>query len=278
MTAEAIAAAASAIAARLGSARPAAAVVLGSGLGALADRLEAAVRVPFAEVPGLAPSTVAGHAGEFVGGRLAGVPVILQRGRLHLYEGHAPEVVVGPVRLMRALGIEVLILTNAAGGIRRTFIPGTLMLVADHLNATFRNPLLGPVAPGEGRFPDMSDPYDAGLRALAREAARERGIALEEGVYAGVLGPSYETPAEIRMLERLGADAVGMSTVAEVIAARAAGMRCLALSLITNVASGLGGTALSHEEVMREGAAAGARVGELIEEIVRRKNRGRSEE
>jgi purine-nucleoside phosphorylase len=160
------------------------------------------------------------------------------------------------------------VLTNAAGGIRRTLQAGTVMLIADHINFTFRNPLVGPVLTGEQRFPDMSDPYDSGLRALAREAALRRGLPLAEGVYAGVLGPSYETPAEIRMLERFGADAVGMSTVLEVIAARASGLRCLGLSVVTNPAAGITAQRLSHAEVVDTAARAADGLAGLIEEVV----------
>ncbi len=256
------------VAARLGGFRPEIALVLGSGLGDLADRLERAVRIPYREIPGFPEPQVAGHGGELVAGTLCGRAVLVQRGRFHLYEGHDPAACALPVRVFGALGARTLILTNAAGGIRRTFAGGALMLVADHINLTFRNPLVGPVLPGEERFPDMSDPYDARLRALAREVARTRRIPLEEGVYAGVLGPSYETPAEIRMLERLGADAVGMSTVVEVIAARARGIRCLAVSAITNLASGLGPARLTHDEVLRAAERLQGALGSLVEGVV----------
>jgi purine-nucleoside phosphorylase len=169
-----------------------------------------------------------------------------------------------------ALGVRVVILTNAAGGIRRTFAPGTLMLIADHVNLTFRNPLIGPVLPAEERFPDMSDPYDPALRALARRVAGEQGVRLDEGVYAGLLGPSYETPAEIRMLERLGADAVGMSTVTEVVAGRARGLRCLGISTITNAAAGIAAGKLSHAEVMEAAERVKGALGSLVEGIVAR--------
>jgi purine-nucleoside phosphorylase len=258
------------IAAWLAPRRPVALLVLGSGLGALVDRLDDASRLPYRDIPGFPEPTVVGHAGELVAGRLAGRDVLVQSGRFHVYEGHDAATSALPVRVAAALGIGTVVLTNAAGGIRRTFRPGTLMLVADTLNLTFRSPLLGPVREGETRFPDMSSPWDPALRRLAREVAASQGTALEEGVYAGVLGPSYETPAEIRMLERLGADAVGMSTVAEVIAARAAGLRCLGVSTITNLAAGLSPTALSHEEVMEVGASVAARLGRLLEGVVER--------
>jgi len=168
------------------------------------------------------------------------------------------------------LGVRTLIVTNAAGGVRLTFRPGTLMLIADHINLMFRNPLIGPVLDGEERFPDMSEPYDAKLRTLARDVAREAKIPLEEGVYVGLLGPSYETPAEIRMLQRLGADAVGMSTVPEVIVARARGLKCLGCSTITNLAAGISPTALSHQEVLEVGQQVGLALGTIVKGVLRR--------
>jgi purine-nucleoside phosphorylase len=260
-------AAARSIADRIGAV-PDTAIVLGSGLGQLAARLEGARRIPYAEIAGFPRTTVVGHQGELVAGTLGGKPLLVQSGRFHLYEGHAAETVALPVRAMAALGIRTLILTNAAGGIRRTFSRGALMLIADHMNLTFRNPLIGPVLPGEERFPDMSEPYDGALRALAREVARERKIALEEGIYMQLLGPSYETPTEVRMAERLGADAVGMSTAVEVVAARARGMRCLAFSTITNAAAGITGERLSHAEVMEVAARVAGDLERLVEGIV----------
>jgi purine-nucleoside phosphorylase len=254
--------------ARLGARRPTAAIVLGSGLGSLAEQLADAVRIPYGEIRGFPLPTVQGHAGELIGGTLGGHAVVAQSGRFHAYEGHGADVAARAIRLYAALGIGIVILTNAAGGIRRSLGPGTLMLIADHLNLAFVNPLTGPVLAGEGRFPDMSHPYDPALRALAREVARVEGIRLEEGVYAGLLGPSYETPAEIRMLERLGADAVGMSTVLEVIAARAAGLRCLAISTITNPAAGTSLEVLDHADVMRVANRVRATLGALVEGIV----------
>jgi purine-nucleoside phosphorylase len=257
-----------AVAARLGSRRPEVLLVLGSGLGSLADELEAADRIPCGELPGVPLPTVQGHAGELVAGRLAGREVLAQGGRFHMYEGHDAATSALMVRLAAALGIRTLVVTNAAGGIRRTFVPGTLMLIADHINLQFRSPLVGPVVGQEERFPDMSAPYSPRLRALARRVAAERGIALAEGVYAGLPGPSYETPAEIRMLERLGADAVGMSTVPEVIAARALGMECLGISTITNLASGIGRDPLSHAEVMETAGRVRRVLGALVEGVV----------
>jgi purine-nucleoside phosphorylase len=249
--------------------RPRVAIVLGSGLGFLGEQIEGAVRVPYASIPGFPQPTVIGHAGELIAGTLDDVPVIAQSGRFHLYEGHDAWTAALPVRVFATLGVTTLVVTNAAGGIRRTFRPGTLMLIADHLNLMFRNPLTGPVEPGDERFPDMSDPYDAELRALARRVAAERGIPLEEGVYVGLLGPSYETKAEIEMLKRIGADAVGMSTVPEVVAARARGLRCLGISTITNAAAGLGGETLSHQEVLETSDSVRPRLTALVRGVVR---------
>lgn len=268
--ADAIAAAAGAVRACLGARRPEVAIVLGSGLGGLTERIGDPARIGYRDIPGFPLPAVQGHGGELVAGTLAGRAVLAQSGRFHMYEGHDAAVCALPVRVFAELGVSVVILTNAAGGIRRTFLPGALMLIADQVNATFRNPLIGRALPGEDRFPDMSDPYDPALRALAHTAARERGVRLEEGVYAGVLGPSYETPAEVRMLERLGADAVGMSTVAEVVAARARGLRCLGISTITNPAAGIGAARLSHAEVMEAAERVKGDFGTLVEGIVAR--------
>ena len=249
---------------------PRVAIVLGSGFGSLADQVRDARRIPYAEIPGFAAVGVAGHQGELVAGTISGIPVVVQDGRFHLYEGHAASMVALPVRVFHRLGARTLIVTNAAGGIRPGFRPGALMLIADHINLTARNPLIGPVEPGEARFPDMSDPYDPALRMLARDVAHEAKIPLEEGVYAGLLGPSYETPAEIRMLQRLGGDAVGMSTVSEVIVARACGMACLGFSLITNVAADLSSQKVSHEEVLAVAARGAGQVAPLVEGVVAR--------
>ncbi len=265
-----IEAAAEAIRERWGKRRPKMAIVLGSGLGYLADQVQEGVRIPYREIPGFPEPTIVGHGGELVIGRFAGKEVLAQSGRFHMYEGHSAATAALPVRVFGALGIETLLLTNAAGGIRRTFSSGTVMLIADHINLTFRNPLIGPVVAGEERFPDLSDPYDRSLRELARAVAVDRRIPLQEGVYVQLLGPSFETPAEIRMLERLGADAVGMSTVVEVIAARARGIRCLGFSVVTNLASGLSPTKLSHEEVLETAKRVSREVGGLIEGVVER--------
>jgi purine-nucleoside phosphorylase len=260
--------AARAVRARLGGRRPEVAIVLGSGLGPLAEKVQDAVRIPYADIPGFPGTTVIGHQGELVAGTLGGRTVLVQSGRFHLYEGHPAALAVLPVRVFGALGIGTLILTNAAGGIRRTFSRGVLMMIADHVNLTFRNPLIGPLHPGDERFPDMSEPYDAKLRGLARQVAGERGIRLEEGVYIQLLGPSYETPSEVRVAERLGADAVGMSTAIEVIAARARGMRCLAFSTITNPAAGITGERLEHAEVMEVAKRVAGDLERLVEGVV----------
>jgi purine-nucleoside phosphorylase len=243
---------------------PAAAVILGSGLGGLAERVEEAVVVPYAEIPGFPDVTVTGHRGRVVAGRLGGRPILAFQGRFHLYEGHDPEAVVRPVRTAAALGASALIVTCAAGGVNRSYHSGTLMLISDHLNLTGRNPLVGPVRAGEVRFPGMTRAYDTELRTAARKVAALEGIELVDGVYAAVLGPSYETPAEIRMIEALGGDAVGMSTVPEVIAARAAGLRVLGIALITNPAAGLSPADLDHGDVVAVAEAAGERLERLV--------------
>ena len=255
---------------RIAGRTPELALVLGSGLGALMAEIEDSVRVPFGEVPGFPPATVQGHAGEIVSGMLDGREVLAFSGRFHLYEGHEPNVAALPVRVMHALGIRSLFVSNAAGGIRRTFQPGDLMLIRDHINLTWRNPLIGPVEPDEARFPDMSAPYDSGLLDALREAARASGVPVVEGVYAALLGPSYETPAEVRMLERLGADAVGMSTVPEVLVARALGMRVAGVSCITNHAAGISAAPLDHADVLAVTARVQERFVALVREFVRR--------
>lgn len=260
--------AAAAVRDRLGVRAPVAAIVLGSGLGALADRVTDATRVPYAEIPGFHAPKVEGHRGELIRGMLGGREVLLLAGRFHMYEGHDAREAAFPVRVVHALGAKVLFVSNAAGGIRRTFRPGDLMLIADHLNLMFRNPLIGAAEPGETRFPDMSAPWSPRLGALLEAAARTEGIALQRGVYAGLLGPTYETPAEIRMLERMGADAVGMSTVPEVIVGRALALEVAGISLITNPAAGISPTPLNHAEVVEVGAQASRAFSGLVERWV----------
>ncbi len=260
--------AAATIAHALDDRKPRVAIVLGSGLGRLTERVESPLHMPYGPLPGFYPPSVVGHAGELVSGTLGGVEVLLQSGRFHMYEGFSAQDAALPVRCFAELGITTLIVTNAAGGIRRSFKPGTLMVLSDHINFTGRNPLEGHVLPHETRFPDMSVAYDRDLRAKAHAVAAAQGVTLEEGVYAGLLGPTYETPAEVRMLETMGADAVGMSTVVEVIAARARGMRCLGISLITNPAAGTFDGVLDHAEVMEVAAEAGERLAGIVEGVV----------
>ncbi|NNF14379.1 MAG: purine-nucleoside phosphorylase [Gemmatimonadetes bacterium] len=243
---------------------PRLAIVVGSGLGALQSALADAVHIPFAEVPGLPATTVAGHSGAFVHGRLGDTEVLVQAGRFHLYEGLPLDVVVGPVRILARLGVESLVFTNAAGAIHPLMQPGDVVILEDLLNLQFRSPLGGPVREGEERFPDMSDPLDRGMRSVLREAATALGVGVQEGVYAAVSGPAYETRAEVRMLQRMGADLVGMSTVPEIVVAAARGLPCGALSLVTNRATGLSTTSLSHREVLEMGRLAGDRVVSLL--------------
>jgi purine-nucleoside phosphorylase len=248
------------------------ALVLGSGLSGLVDAFEDASAIDYAEIPGMGSASVAGHPGRLVAGRLEGVALVAMQGRLHPYEGHALSQVVLGVRLMARLGAGTLIVTNAAGGLDAALPAGALLAITDHINLTGQSCLVGPNDAALGpRFPDMSDAYDAGLRALAYEAAAEAGIPLYEGVYAGVLGPSYETPAEVRMLHMLGARVVGMSTVQEVIAARHLGQRVLGLSCVTNLAAGLSSHALSHAEVERTARASAAALGQLVRGVLRRR-------
>jgi purine-nucleoside phosphorylase len=249
---------------------PDVALILGSGLGGLADEFADAVAIPFSEIPGFPKAAVAGHRGQLVIGTLEGVTCAALQGRFHLYEGHDAATVALPTRVMLGLGARTLIVTNAAGGINRTFRSGDLMLIDDHINLTGRNPLTGPVQQGDTRFPDMSRPYDESLQALAEEVAIAEGIRVVRGVYVAVLGPSYETPAEVRMLERLGADVVGMSTVPEVIVARAGGTPVLGISLVSNAAAGLSPVPLTHEEVVEAGREAAGRFARLVRGVVRR--------
>lgn len=226
-------------------------LVLGSGLGVLADLVEDAVVIPYEDIPHFPVSTVEGHAGELLLGTVSGRHVLLMKGRFHMYEGYGVETVSFPVRVMKELGVKILLVTNAAGGINTSYEVGDLMLIKDHINFTFRNPLIGPNFSELGvRFPDMSEAYSRRLREVAKKVAAEQGQKLQEGVYIGLLGPSYETPAEIRMMRTLGADAVGMSTVAEVLVARHAGIEVLGFSCISNMAAGILDQPLSHQEVM----------------------------
>ena len=245
-------------------------LVLGSGLGSLAELVADPVAIPFAELPGWPAASAPGHAGRLLLGHLEGVPVACLQGRLHMYEGLDARQVVEPAMLMGRLGASVLVLTNAAGGVDPGFEAGTLMLVTDHLNLTGRSPLSGPNDDTLGpRFLDLTGVYDAELRRRVRAAADAEGVALAEGVYAGLLGPTYETPAEVRMLGILGAHAVGMSTVMEAIGARYVGMRVVAVSLVTNKGAGLSATPLTHDEVLLAANEAGPRLARVLARFVR---------
>lgn len=250
--------------------RPRVAMVLGSGLGSFADAAEKIFEVPYAAIPGLPESKVPGHAGKFVGAKIAGIPLLLALGRVHYYEGHSARQIAAHVRLMASLGADTLVLTNAAGTLNPRFSPGEWMMLSDHLNLTAASPLSG-----GPNFHDMSEVYDAALREVFRQSAAARGTALHEGVYACVPGPQYETPAEVRMLRTLGADAVGMSTVFEAIQARALGLRVAAFSCLTNWAAGVSSEPLSHDEVMETGRAAAATLAGLLQDVLRRGLPGR---
>jgi purine-nucleoside phosphorylase len=234
--------------------RPSVAVVLGSGLGAFAGELSGCVEIPYCEIPGWPSSTAAGHAGKLVIGKLAEREVAVMAGRAHLYEGHSPAQVTFGVRVLGSLGVGAIVFTNAAGGINLSLERGGLVLISDHINLQGVNPLVGPNEDAVGpRFPDMSDAYSVSFRNIARQAASELGIAVREGVYAAVMGPSYETPAEIRYLRTIGADVVGMSTVPEVIVARHMGIEVLGISCVTNMAAGILPQKINHEEVLETG-------------------------
>lgn len=250
--------------------RPKAALVLGSGLGDYAETLRVECEIPYGEIPGFPVSTVPGHAGKFVFGYVEEVPVACMKGRVHYYEGYPIGDVVLPVRLMKLMGAEILFLTNAAGGVNPSFHAGDLMLLTDHISVFAPNPLIGPNPDELGtRFPDMSNVYDRELQELIRKAAGENGIDLQEGVYAQLTGPSFESPAEIRMLRMMGCDAVGMSTVAEAIAANHMGMRICGISCICNLAAGMTDTPLSHREVQEAADAAAPKFKKLVTEAVK---------
>ena len=240
-------------------------IVLGSGLGGLADDLEDAVAIPFADLPGWPAATAPGHAGRLLLGRLGGRAVVMLQGRFHLYEGNDPGLVVQPVLLFHALGARIVVLTNAAGGLDPSFGPGTLMVMSDHINLTGRSPLMGTNADEMGpRFPDLTDAWSPRLRARLHAAATAEDVPVEEGIYVGLTGPTYETPAEVRMLAGLGGHAVGMSTVLECIAARWVGLEVCGVSLVTNAGAGYSGSPLTHEEVLQSGLVAGPRLARII--------------
>lgn len=244
-------------------------IVLGSGLGDLAGDLDDPVTIPFSEMPGWPAATAPGHAGRLLLGHLAGVPVVMLQGRFHLYEGNAPGLVIEPVLLFERLGASVVVLTNAAGGLDPSFGPGTLMVMTDHINLTGLNPLIGHNADELGpRFPDLTDAWSPRLRERLHAAGAVEDVALADGVYVGLTGPNYETPAEVRMLAGLGGSAVGMSTVLECIAARWVGLEVCGVSLVTNAGAGYSGTPLSHEEVLEAGAIAGPRLARVIRRFI----------
>lgn len=244
-------------------------IVLGSGLGGLADDLADPVSIPFAELPGWPAATAPGHAGRLLLGDLGGRPVVMLQGRFHLYEGNDPGLVVQPVLLFGALGAGMVVLTNAAGGLDPSFGPGTLMVMRDHINLTGHSPLVGPNADDLGaRFPDLTDAWSPRLRERLHAAGVAEGVTLAEGVYVGLTGPTYETPAEVRMLAGLGGHAVGMSTVLECIAARWVGLEVCGVSLVTNAGAGYSGRPLTHEEVLEAGLEAGPRLARVLRRFI----------
>ena len=258
----------------LGDAAPRISMVLGSGLGAAAAAVREPVLVPYGEIPHFPQSTVEGHSGRIVAGLLGGVPVVMMQGRVHFYEGYSPAQVTFPMRVLGALGLHAVVLTNAAGGIAEGYRVGQLVALSDHINQMGWNPLVGPneprfgFAPGAGlRFFDMTEAYSKTLRTLAKEAAAEEGFAMEEGIYLAVSGPSFETPAEIRAFRSLGATLVGMSTVPETIVARHMGIEVLGISCVTNLAAGLSPTELSHQEVFEAGRQVESRLAGLLERL-----------
>ena len=259
---------------RLGGLAPRVGIVLGSGLGAVADAVKSPVIVPYGEIPHFPQSTVEGHSGRIVAGLLGGVPVVVMQGRVHSYEGYTPQQVTFPMRVLGTLGVRAVVLTNAAGGIKEGYHVGQLVALGDHINQMGWNPLTGPNEPrfavraGAGlRFFDMTEAYSLRLRALAKEAAKEEGFELEEGVYLATPGPSFETPAEIRAFRTLGATLVGMSTVPETIVARHMGIEVLGISCVTNLAAGLSSSHLSHEEVSETGRQVERRLAGLLERV-----------
>jgi len=254
--------------------RPRIALVLGSGLGAFADDLDRATRIPYADIPGFPRSTAVGHAGTLVVGESAGVPVAAMQGRVHLYEGYSAQQVAFPLRVFNRMGIQAVVLTNAAGGINPGYDRGALVAIRDHINLQGHNPLVGSNDDRFGpRFPDMTDAYSADLRRIAADEATRAGIELFEGIYAAMLGPSYETPAEIRYLRTIGADLVGMSTVPEVVAARHMQMSVLAISCVTNMAAGMSGGKINHDEVLETGERVRAKFLALLRAILPRIDR-----
>lgn len=251
--------------------RPTVALVLGSGLGDYADSLQSKCVISYDEIPGFPVSTVRGHAGCLVIGEVSGLVVAVMKGRVHLYEGYPADLVTFPIRVLKGLGADTLIITNSAGGVCTDYVSGDLVAIADHLNLSGTSPLLGPNDDRFGpRFPDFTEPYQRSLIDLAKEVAAEVGVSLKEGVYAGLLGPTYETPAEVRMLRKMGADLVGMSTVCEVIVARHAGMRVFGCSCVSNLATGISGQPVTHAEVTDTAERVRATFQKLIDGLLRR--------
>lgn len=251
------------------TARPQVAVVLGSGLGAMADELVEPVVIPYSDIPGWPRSTAVGHAGKLIFGKVDGIDIAVMSGRSHLYEGYNPSRVTFGIRLMKMLGAASLVATNAAGGINLEYGQGALVAISDHINLQGVNPLVGANEDDLGpRFPDMSEAYSKAYREIAQQVARDMGFELREGVYAAMLGPSYETPAEIRYLRTIGADLVGMSTVPEVIVANHMGMKVLAISVVTNMAAGILAQKINHEEVLETGARVRGQLIELLKRVI----------
>lgn len=248
--------------------KPEIGIILGSGLGDFAETIENPTRIPYGDIPGFKESTVQGHSGELIIGTLKGKNIVAMKGRIHFYEGFDIQDVVYPVKILCGLGIDKLIVTNAAGGVNRSFKPGTLMLINDHINFNGTNPLIGPNDPVGDRFPDMSYAYDRTLLDKVKNIAKDLNVAYETGVYMYMTGPSYETPAEVRMAGILGADAVGMSTVPEVIIARHRGVKVIGISCITNMAAGILDQPLDHEEVIRISAEVSGEFKKLVTGIV----------
>lgn len=262
---DAIAAAARAIQQRHGADFPKITLILGTGLGGFGKQIRIRTSISYKEIPGFPASTVVGHEGRLLIGEAGGVAVACMQGRLHVYEGHAEQQIAVPIRTFRALGAETLIVTNAAGSLSRNLVPGSLMIIEDHINFSGCNPLVGPNDEAIGpRFPDMTEAYDPALRQKLRAAAEAEGIKIASGVYLFTRGPSFETPAEVRMFGAMGADAVGMSTAPEVIAARHAGMRVVGLSLITNLAAGISSLPMSHDETLAVGAQSAEKMSRLL--------------
>jgi purine-nucleoside phosphorylase len=241
-------------------------IVLGSGLGRFAAALSGATSVPYGDIPGFSRSTVVGHSGNLIAGEMGGQRIAVMQGRIHAYEGHGPQAIATPIRILRRLGAERLILTNASGGLRLDMAPGTLMIIEDHINFSGFNPLIGPNDDGIGpRFPDMTEAYDREMRVRLKEAARRAGVPVKNGVYLFALGPNFETAAEIRMYASFGADVVGMSTVPECLVARHCGMKVAGISIVTNHATGIATQPLTHEETL----AAAASAAENLEQLLR---------